>query len=128
MPGHPIFGAMANGPHQQVDALQAAKRPLDFRQTLVAAYRVFRREARDGFAGAQHINPIELRFLIDGILAATASETPLADLTVKVLTHLVAAQDLTHFQPDLRRREWLVFPPRHVLGDLRQTLLRSLEK
>ena len=46
----------------------------------------------------------------------------------KVLGHLVAAQHLAHFQPDLRRREQLLFPPRHVLGDLRQTLLGRLQQ
>src|SRR5208283_3842547 len=90
MRGHPLLGAMPNGSHQQVDALQTTKRPLDFRQTLVAAHGVFRREALDGFAGAQHINSVQLPFLIDGLLAATASETPLADLTVQMLAHFVA--------------------------------------
>src|ERR1035437_6927666 len=97
---HALFGAMPNRPHQQINPLQTAKRPLDFRQTLVTAPGVFRREALDGFAGAQHINPVQLRFPIDGILAATPSETSFADLTSEMLTHLIAPQDLADFQPN----------------------------
>src|SRR5271157_2045926 len=123
MRGHPLLGAMPNGSHQQLDTLQTPKRTLDFRQTLVIADGVLRRETFGGFTRAQHINPVQLRFLIDGILATIPGETPLADATIEMLTHLVAAQDLSHFQPYLRRREQLLLPPRHVLRDLRQTLL-----
>src|ERR1700691_496547 len=103
MRGHPRFGAMPNGPHQQVDALQTPKSALDFRQTLVTAHRVFRRETLDGFAGAQHINPIELRFLVDSSLPTAPLEAALADAAVEVLAHLVAAQHFPHPQSNLRR-------------------------
>src|SRR5487761_1213354 len=64
----PVLGAMPNRPHQQIDPFQAPKGALDFRQTLVAAYRVFGGETLGGLARAQPIKPDQLRLLHDRTL------------------------------------------------------------
>src|SRR5437660_8884283 len=122
-----ILTAMPNRPHQQIDPLQTAESPFYFRQALVAAHRLFRRELLDRFARSQHINPIQLLFLLDRFRTTTPGETALADFAREVLAHFVASQHLPHLHANLHGRERLVFAPRHFFADLLQTLLRSLQ-
>src|SRR6201988_1595662 len=116
---HPLRGAMVNRSHPQLNPFQAAKSALDFRETLVASHSRLRREALLRLAGANHVDPIQLRFLWDGLFSTLPLETPLADRVVEVLTHFVAPEHLAHLEGNLRRLQELLLPPRHLLADLR---------
>src|SRR5438105_4010396 len=89
---HSILGAMSNRPHQQIDSLQTLKSSFHFRQALVAPHCLVRRKSFHRLAGAQHINPVQLLFLLDRFRTTIPGQAALADFARKVFAHFVLGQ------------------------------------
>ena len=112
----------------QVHRLERSEGPLDVRQVLVAAHHLGRRQPIVGFAGAQDIKAVQLRFAGDGFGPPRVLEAPVFDLQLEVLGHLVPVLDATHLLGDLRRQQRGLRPPRHLPGDLGQLFFRGRQQ
>src|SRR5215831_17188816 len=102
---HSPLGARVNRSHPQLDPFQAAKGALYLRATLVAPYCSLGREALLRLAGANHVNPIQLRLLLDGLFPTLPLETALVDRVLEVLAHLVLPEHLAHLEGNRRGLE-----------------------
>src|SRR5664280_3733751 len=98
----PLLGAMANRPDQQIHAFQTAEGPLHLCQALVAAHRIGRRDLLGRFAGTNHVDPIQLRFLRDRLFPPRPAQLAILNGVLKVLAHLVSPQHLAHTRPGLQ--------------------------
>ncbi len=106
-----VLGAVVNGPHQQVHALQAAEGSFDEGQALVLAHGVCGRELRLRLAGADDVDPVQRALARDGLLASSPGEDTILDGELEVLAHLVAAEDATRLEADLGLAQRLLRSP-----------------
>ena len=96
-----VGGAVENGPHPQIQSLQAAEGPLHRRQAFVAAHGVggaqpLRSPCRvasfgDRGTGADDINPVEILFLADRLFPprpTRSSEQKLSQALFMLADHL----------------------------------------
>src|SRR5215469_8235786 len=125
---HPLRRAMVNRSHPQLDPFQAAKGALYLRKTFVASYGRLGRKVLLRFAGANHVNSIQLRLLLDGLFPALPPQTALAYRVREVLAHLVVPQHLADLERNLRRPQGFLLPPCHLLADLGQPLLGGFQQ
>src|SRR5206468_9905264 len=100
---HPVGRPMANRAHIQVHALEAAKGSLDGSQALIGAYRIFSTQPLGTHRGANHVEPIHARILVDALLVALVAKLSLANLPTKVLRHGGHAQRPAHPVTDALR-------------------------
>ena len=96
---HVIFRVVIDRPHADLDPLQTAKRALDLREALILPHGIRRCQPIRGFTGADDIDPIELRFSLNGGFVSRPAETALSNRDREVLSHLVAIPHLADFDP-----------------------------
>src|SRR5690606_3749075 len=94
---HAILEAVMDRPHEELKSFQTTECLLDIRQPLVASHRVFSRQLFRWFAGANHINTIECRFLFDGVLFSFPCEFAILNGEAKVFSHFVLVQYAANF-------------------------------
>ena len=94
----PILQMVVNGSDLQIDTLTAAEGPFGDGQPLVGSHRLFGIHLLAGQVGANHIDPVQCRLLLDALLPALVGEGLLADLQDKMLAHFVAVEDFAHPQ------------------------------
>jgi hypothetical protein len=115
-----ILDPVIDGPHADVDPLQTAKRALHLRQALVLPDRIRRREPIGGFIGTNHIDPIQLHFLLNGRRIPRPLEAAVGNRDSDVLGHLVVIDHATHFDAEGRVVERRLGAPGGLRGELRE--------
>ena len=95
-----ILQVVIDGADLQVDTLAATEGPLGDGQPLVGRHGLLGIHLLRRHAGANHIDPVQCSLLIDTLLPALVGEGLLPDLQLKMLTDLVAVEDLSHPQGD----------------------------
>src|SRR3989304_9903464 len=123
-----IFGGVEDRTNAQVQALQAAERPLHLPRAFVTAAGLLGGEPGLRLCGPHHVDPVQFRLLADGLLAALPAEGALLDRPREVLGHLVAVDHPPYFHADLVRAEGFALSPGHLRSDGLQLMLRGRQQ
>jgi hypothetical protein len=99
---HPLGEAVADRADVEIHCFEAAKGPLDCRQTLLGVHRAGGTEQVEGDAGAEHVEAIEGGFGHNTGGVAGIEQRFVGDLKAEVLAHLEAVEDLAHPEGNLR--------------------------
>jgi hypothetical protein len=98
---HWVRQAVAGRADAQIDALHGPKVALDVGERLVGFDQRARRQRIIRFGGADHVDVVEPRLLRDRVLLSRKGDVTVHDLSVEVLSHLVAITHPPGAQPDL---------------------------
>jgi hypothetical protein len=101
---------------------------LHLRQPLVIADGVLGRNLLGRFARANHIDSVQLPFLLDRRLVAAVLKHAFLDRQHEMLGHLVAADDLAGLQGNLRLAQQLLGPPSNLNGQPLQISFRGRQQ